>query len=113
MEQMMRYTPEEKHIFFKSGSSRQKVVLDNIQYVEGMKNWCRIHTANGSVIVKYTMKEMLELLGADFIQVHKSYIVHLPQVETVKGRKIKVAGVDIPAGRLYWPVFLKTINCIK
>ncbi len=101
---------ERDYIFFKSGSDRQKVILSDILYAEGMKNWCRIHTSASTITVKSTMKQLLEQLGGEFMQVHKSYIISIHRIEGVKARKARIAGNEIPVGRIYWADFLKTIT---
>ncbi len=98
------------YIFLKSGSNRQKVILDDILYAEAMRNWCRIYTGDSCIVTKSTMKQLLSVLGDGFMQVHKSYIVPLQKIESVKGRKIKIAGTDVPVGRLFWVSFLAAIN---
>src|SRR4029078_3947985 len=79
------------HIFIKSNNKFFKVNLSEIIYIQGMKDYLKIHTAEYTLVTHQTMNEMEKLLPASqFIRVHKSYIVALAQIRTIYGNSIEL-----------------------
>jgi len=66
----------EDHIFIKSNSKFFKVNFSEIVYVQGMKDYLKIHTPEYTLVTHQTMNELERILPArQFIRIHKSYIV--------------------------------------
>ncbi len=80
-----------------------KVVLSEILFVEGLDNYLKIHLQNASpIIVRMTLKALMEKLNEkEFIRVHRSYIIHINRIESVKQKMITVSGEEIPVGKNY------------
>lgn len=90
------------HIFIKSNSKFFKVNFSEIIYIEGMKDYLKIHTAEYNLVTHQTMNEMELLLPAkQFMRVHKSYIIALTQIKTVYGNSIEIEKITIPIGLNY------------
>ena len=90
-------------VYFKSGAQRLKIYLNEIDYIEGLKDYVKIVTRSQRVVVKSSMKNILQELGTDkFIRVHKSFIVPIQLINKIKGRNIELNSVTIPIGRQYW-----------
>lgn len=90
-------------VYFKSGTQRLKVYLNEIDYIEGLKDYVKVVTPSQRVVVKSSMKNILLELGTDkFIRVHKSFIVPIHLINKIKGRNIRLDSVTIPIGRQYW-----------
>jgi len=90
------------HIFIKSNNKFFKVNFSEIIYVEGMKDYLKIHTSEYTLVTHQTMNEMEKLLPASqFIRVHKSYIVALAQIRTIYGNSIELGKTTIPIGINY------------
>jgi two-component system LytT family response regulator len=90
-------------VYFKSGRQRLKVYLNEIDYIEGLKDYVKIVTRSQRVVIKSSMKNILLELGTDkFIRVHKSFIVPIQLISKIKGRNIELNSVTIPIGRQYW-----------
>lgn len=53
---------------------------------------------------------MKKLPTADFIQVHKSYIVNYHQIENISGNMLYINMQKIPIGRMYKTALLKRLN---
>lgn len=84
-----------------------KVFLSDIQYIEGWDNYLKIYLKSQKpLLVRMTMKAIMEKLPRkDFIRVHRSYIVGLSAIETVRNKQILIAGFDIPLGSSYEAAF--------
>ena len=92
-----------KYLLLKADYGVVKVVLADVLFIEGLDNYLKIHLQNGPpVVVRLTMKALMEKLEEqDFVRVHRSYIVPVHRIDSVKQRMIQVAGEDIPVGKNY------------
>ncbi|RYD52406.1 MAG: response regulator transcription factor [Sphingobacteriales bacterium] len=92
------------YFFIKSNGKLVKINHTDIRYVEGMKDYLKIHLTDKNIICHHTMKAMEEQLpDSQFIRVHKSYIVALNAVAAIAGTVITLNGgqEDIPLGSSY------------
>lgn len=90
------------HIFIKSNSKFFKVNFSEIIYVEGMKDYLKIHTAGYTLITHQTMSEMEKTLPAkQFVRIHRSYIIALAHIKTICGNHIETGKAIIPIGVNY------------
>ena len=91
-----------EHIFIKSSSRFYKVDFNNIIYVEGMKDYVKIHTHENMLVTHQTMQEMEQLLPAGkFMRIHKSYIIALNHVKSIFGNSIDIGKATLPIGVNY------------
>jgi two-component system LytT family response regulator len=104
-------TPVQDFIFVKTEHKIQKIELDDILYIEGLKDYISIFTKNERVITLQNMKKMEETLPKDqFIRVHKSYIIALDKIESIERSRISICGKVIPIGDTYRDEFFKHID---
>jgi DNA-binding LytR/AlgR family response regulator len=90
------------HIFIKSNSKFFRVNFSEILYIQGMKDYLKIHTADYALVTHQTMNDLEKSLPArQFIRVHKSYIVALRQIRTIYGNSVELGKVTIPIGINY------------
>ena len=91
-------TPEEaKYIFVKTDKQLVKLNIDDILYIEGMQNYILIHTTNEKVMALVPMKNILEMLNqANFLQIHKSYIIAKNKVEAIVGNQVVINQQNLP-----------------
>jgi two-component system LytT family response regulator len=76
-----------------------KIILKEITHIEGMKDYVKIFltTANRPVLTKSTLKGISEKLPlADFMRIHKSYIVRLDKIESIRGNTLTIGKYEIP-----------------
>lgn len=94
-------------LFVRADYSLIKINIANIMYIEGLDDYLKIHIQNQkTVVTRVTMKSILEKLPKDFVRVHRSFIVPLSRVESVRNKTITIAGTDIPIGASYEENFL-------
>ena len=90
------------HIFIKSNSKFFKVNFPEIIYIEGMKDYLKIHTAEYNLVTHQTMNDMEKILPAkQFLRVHKSYIVSVAFIKSIYGNSIEIDKITIPIGASY------------
>lgn len=90
-----------------------KVNLDDIIYIEGLKDYIKIYTVNGpkALLTKSTMKNIEEKLPEDrFVRVHKSFIVSVSKINMVENNRILFGEKRIPVGNQYKQHFYEILN---
>lgn len=94
---------QSKCILLKVDYGVVKVVLSDILFIEGLDNYLKIHLQNSlPIVVRMTMKALMEKLNEkEFIRVHRSYIVPVARIESIRQRIITIAGEEIPVGKNY------------
>lgn len=88
-----------RYLFVNVEYTLVKVVIANITYIEGLKDYIKIHLEDASkpILTRMTMKAMEEKLpqGA-FVRTHKSYLVAVSKITTIKRDLVCIGRVDIP-----------------
>lgn len=98
-------------IFVKTEHKIQKIYLDDILYIEGLKDYISIFTKTERIITLQNMKKMEESLPSKaFIRVHKSYIIALGKIESIERSRIQIGDKIIPIGDTYRDYFFKQIE---
>ena len=94
---------EDASIYVHSEYRMIKIVLKNIEYLESMEDYVKIHLDNSSpVLTLMPLKKMLEKLPAsDFKRIHRSFIVPVKKVRSVQNRKVKLSVVELPISGSY------------
>jgi DNA-binding LytR/AlgR family response regulator len=93
-----------KYIFLYADYNLIKVNHEDITYIEGLKDYVKIYLSNSpkAIISRVTIKSLESQLPADdFFRVHKSYIVNLDHVHSIRKGRIKIADVEIPFSDSY------------
>lgn len=92
------------YIFVKVDSQIVKIMLADILYFEGDKDYIKIHlkSSTSPVLSLMNLKKAEELLaGKDFLRIHRSFIVSLAQAEALLKKHVKIGGKMLPVGGLY------------
>lgn len=103
--------PVVDYIFVKTEHKIQKIHLEDILYIEGLKDYISIYTKDERIITLQNMKKMEETLPSNqFIRVHKSYIISLDKIQSIERSRISISGKTIPIGDTYREEFYKRIE---
>ena len=94
---------EDRFIFVKSDYKLVRVSLDDVLYIEGLKDYVRIYLKTGNKVMSLmSMKKLEESLPhPEFLRTHRSYIVHMPEVRTIDRLRIVFGGQYIPISDNY------------
>ena len=103
-------TAEKEYFFVKSGKVLSKIRLDDILYFEGEKEYVRLVTATGQLLIYRRLKDIEEQLSLPFIRVHNSYIVNTRQLEKIQDNHIYIAGKQIPVSEKFKADFMSVIQ---
>ena len=98
-------------IFVKTEHRIQKIYINDILYIEGLKDYVSIFTAAERVITLQHMKKLEEVLPRNrFARVHKSFIVSVDKIESIERGRIQIGDKIIPIGDTYRDNFFKKIE---
>jgi DNA-binding LytR/AlgR family response regulator len=98
-------------IFVKTEHKIQKVYLNDILFIEGLKDYISIFTPAERIITLQNMKKMEDALPPKhFIRVHKSYIVSINKIDSIERSRICIRDKIIPVGDTYREEFFKIID---
>ncbi|MBX2870636.1 MAG: LytTR family DNA-binding domain-containing protein [Saprospiraceae bacterium] len=98
-------------ILVRSEYRLQKIKLQDIQYIEGMKDYSRIFTPTNKIMTLQNLKKLEEVLPCPpFLRVHKSFIISVDRVDSIGKNDIVVAERTIPIGGLYKKTFLDYLD---
>lgn len=99
------------YIFVKTENRLQKIELSDILFIEGERDYRKIHTVNEKIMTLQTFGELDEKLkGMDIIRVHKSFMVSISKIEHIERMRIKIGDRLIPVSDTYKEVFLSKLN---
>jgi DNA-binding LytR/AlgR family response regulator len=103
------------YIFVKTEAKGKmvKINLQDIDFIEGMKNYVAIHTGPAKVMALLNMKDLEDRLPKKhFIRVHRSFIVAIPKIIMIEGNRVLLKNVktEILLGDSYRASFLETMK---
>ncbi len=101
-----------RYILVRADYSLIRIGLDDILYIEGLDDYLKIHLQQGKpVIARMTIKSIVEKLPpSDFIRVHRSYVVPLRKIDSVRNKMIQIGQEEIPIGSSFEENFLRVFN---
>ncbi|MGQ7947491.1 LytR/AlgR family response regulator transcription factor [Flavobacterium sp. WC2509] len=92
----------EPHLFIKVDKKMVKINIDEILFVEGMKEYIKVVTAEKTYITHKSLTSLTDELPSDrFMRIHKSYTIALNKVKSIEGNRIQISSYTIPIGRNY------------
>ncbi len=112
-ENLHQNVPEEPidFIFIKTENRLEKITLNEIIYIEGMRDYRRIHLVDKKIMTLQNFKDLEQLIPSNLVcRVHKSYMVALHKIESIERNRIKIANQLIPISETYKKLFFKKIN---
>ena len=94
--------PEKEYQYFRVNKEMVKLFLEDILWIEGLKDYIKIHTVSGTLISYLRMSYVEEKLPlVRFVRIHKSFIVSLDHIQAVSTNYIRIQHEEIPIGRSY------------
>jgi DNA-binding LytR/AlgR family response regulator len=103
---------KDEFFFFKTDGKNKfsKVFLDDILYIEGLKNYVSIFLKNERIITYSTLKNLVESLPKiNFIQTHKSYIISIKAIDKIDNDSLWINEKELPIGNTYRKLFFEKI----
>ncbi|GJM32848.1 MAG: DNA-binding response regulator [Saprospiraceae bacterium] len=102
--------PKVDFIFVKTENRLEKIMVADILYIEGMRDYRRIHTAHKKIMTLQNFTELEQMIPAQLVcRVHKSYMVALHKIEAIERGQILIADQRIPISATYKDSFFDKI----
>lgn len=102
--------PDKKFIFVKTEYRLEKVMLSDIIYIEGMRDYRKVHTLTKKIMTLQTFKEFeQDIPPAIICRVHKSYMVAIDKIDAIERDEIRIQNVLIPISDTYKKAFYQLI----
>lgn len=98
------------YIFVKSGKQLIKVEYDKVLYLEALKEYVNIITADSKMMIYKRMKELEEQLPRNFIRIHNSYIVNIDHIQHIADNQVVTGKARLPVSASYREAFLQLVN---
>ena len=98
-------------LFIKTGHRLQKVLFEEIVFIEGMRDYRKIHCVNNKIMTLETFGELEEKLPRNqFCRVHKSFMVAIDKIESIEQNNITIQKEIIPVSDTYRDSFYKLVK---
>jgi DNA-binding LytR/AlgR family response regulator len=98
-------------IFVKDGTKLVKIKLNEIMYIEGLKDYVTIYTTQQKIVSLQTLKALeTQLPEKQFIRIHNSYIIALEWIESIQREKVQIGKAYLPISDTYRKAFKDFID---
>lgn len=93
-------TRAEPHIFIKVDKKMVKINIEEIMFIEGMKEYIKVITHDKTYITHKSLTAIFEELPAErFMRIHKSFLIATNKVKSIEGNRIQIGTYTLPIGR--------------
>lgn len=105
---------DKDYFFVKTEYRLERILLSELLYIEGMRDYRRIHTSSKKIMTLQTFKEFeQEIPSSSVCRIHKSFMVSLNKIESIERDQVKIGNVLIPVSETYKKAFFELINLSK
>jgi DNA-binding LytR/AlgR family response regulator len=102
--------PDDNYFFVKCDGRIEKVLYDDLVYIEAQLNYVTLHSTHGRLMVYHTIKGILEQLPSErFFKVHKSIIVNLSKIKGIEGNEIDLGTARVTISQHSYADAMKAI----
>jgi DNA-binding LytR/AlgR family response regulator len=102
---------KEPYIYLRADRKMIKVLLQDILYVESMKDYIKVFTTNGIIVTKQSITSMEAMLPEQsFIRTHRSFIASVGKIKSFTSELIEIEKAEIPIGKLYRSQVMKQLG---
>jgi DNA-binding LytR/AlgR family response regulator len=99
------------HLYFRSDRKMIKVLMEEILYIESLKDYIKVVTPTKNIITKQSISSLEETLPKNnFIRIHRSFIVAVNKIESFNSEMIEIAKKEFPISRMYKHEVEKVLN---
>lgn len=101
----------EDYIYVKADKKMVKVQLNEVLYIESLKDYVRIKTVNKTVITHQKISYLEEKLPEkEFARIHRSYIISIKKVDSFSTMAVEIGDQELPIGRNYKQNVMQLLN---
>lgn len=93
---------DSEFIYLKINKKIHKVMIDEILYIESIKDYLVVHTVGGDLIAKHTISTFEHLLPEkEFVRIHRSFIVSIRKIKRFNAHDVEIGKKELPIGPNY------------
>jgi DNA-binding LytR/AlgR family response regulator len=113
--QRFQQNERQQYLILRVDYSLIRIALFDILFIEGLDNYLKVHVRNQSpIVVRMTMKSLQEKLpDNEFVRVHRSYIVSISKISSIRNKMIFIGEEEIPLGTSHEKAFYALFNSPK
>ncbi len=98
-------------VYFRADRKMVKVMLQDIIYIESMKDYVKVFTKSGTIITKQSISSVEAMLPErSFVRTHRSFIISLDKIKSFTSELIEIDKTEIPIGKLYRNGVMKVLG---
>lgn len=98
-------------VHFHTNGVYSRLNKEDIYYIEAFGHYCSLYTTQGMISVRMTLKMLLKILGKDFIQVHRCYLVNFKKVLKMDNKELQLINQrKVPIGKKYYKQLLSLFD---
>lgn len=102
---------ERAFLFFNVGKKKVKMFLDEILYIESIKEYIRIISRDKAILTKFQLGEIEDVLKKNnFLRIHRSFIVSKNKIDAFSATDVEINGKQIPIGRSYKELVIASLE---
>ena len=103
--------PSNTCLYVRADRKMVKVLLKDILYIEGLKDYIKIITPAKTIVTKHLLSSLEETLPKDaFIRIHRSFIIAIHKIDSYNADSIEIGKTELPIGRLFKQNVNKLLN---
>ena len=88
-------------IYVYADKKNHKVFLDDILYLESLKDYVRVHTIEKNLVTKSTISHYVDLLPENFLRIHRSFVVNKSKITAYTSQDVEIGSKELPIGVSY------------
>jgi DNA-binding LytR/AlgR family response regulator len=113
--QRFQQNERQQYLILRVDYSLIRIALSDILFIEGLDNYLKVHVRNQSpIVVRMTMKALQEKLpDNEFVRVHRSYIISISKISSIRNKMIFIGEEEIPLGTSHEKAFYALFNSPK
>jgi DNA-binding LytR/AlgR family response regulator len=98
-------------LYFRVDRKMVKVFLDDILFVESLKDYIKVYTTKKTIITKQPISSLEEMLPREsFIRIHRSYIIAISKIDSFNAESIEIRKNELPIGRFFKHDVVRLLN---
>lgn len=106
--------PADKFLYVRADRKMVKVMINEVLYIESLKDYVRIFMPDHQVITKQTITSLEEMLPEDdFLRIHRSFIVPIKRIDSYNQHSVFIHKTELPVGPLYKNDLMKRLQQLR
>ena len=101
----------DNYFFIKTGYKIQKIMINEIIYIESMGDYVRFFLEDKKIVALLSLSKIIELLPKEkFIQIHRSYIINFEKINFIQNNIISIGQYQLPISKSRKKELMEIIN---